>query len=74
MGSPEGGPALEIAGLAKSYPTGVLHRGRRGVLEDLTLAVPREGLITALRAALESRSATTIRPQLRLVRTEAHDE
>jgi ABC-2 type transport system ATP-binding protein len=41
MGSPEGGPALETAGLAKSYPTGVLHQGRRSALEDLTLTVPR---------------------------------
>ncbi len=40
----------------------------------VTLAVPREELITALRAALESRSATAIRPRLRLVRAEAHDE
>lgn len=41
MGNPEGTPALETSGLAKSYPTGVLHQGRRSALEDLTLAVPR---------------------------------
>jgi ABC-2 type transport system ATP-binding protein len=35
------GPALETSGLSKSYPTGVLHRGRRSALEDLTLSVPR---------------------------------
>jgi hypothetical protein len=48
--------------------------GPSGRRRFVTLAVPREELITALRAALESRSATAIRPQLRLVRTEAHDE
>ena len=36
-----GGPALETSGLSKAYPTGVLHRGRRRALEDLTLSVPR---------------------------------
>jgi ABC-2 type transport system ATP-binding protein len=36
-----GAPALETSGLSKSYPTGVLHRGRRSALEDLTLSVPR---------------------------------
>jgi len=36
-----GAPALETSGLSKSYPTGVLHRGRRRALEDLTLSVPR---------------------------------
>ena len=42
MSSPAAGtPALETSGLSKSYPTGVLHRGRRSALEDLTLSVPR---------------------------------
>jgi ABC-2 type transport system ATP-binding protein len=41
MGTPAGTPALEIAGLSKSYPTGMLHRGRRSALEELTLTVPR---------------------------------
>ncbi len=36
-----GAPALETSGLSKSYPTGVLHRGRRPALEELTLSVPR---------------------------------
>src|SRR5438128_2385922 len=36
-----GAPALETSGLSKSYPTGVLHRGRRSALEELTLSVPR---------------------------------
>ena len=35
------GPALETSGLSKSYPTGMLHRGRRSALEELTLSVPR---------------------------------
>src|SRR5436309_5860560 len=34
-------PALETSGLSKSYPTGVLHQGRRSALEELTLSVPR---------------------------------
>ena len=42
MSSPAAGtPALETSGLSKSYPTGVLHRGRRSALEELTLSVPR---------------------------------
>jgi ABC-2 type transport system ATP-binding protein len=41
MGNPEGAPALETTGLSKSYPTGMLHRGRRSALEELTLSVPR---------------------------------
>jgi len=36
-----GAPALETSGLSKSYPTGLLHRGRRRALEELTLSVPR---------------------------------
>jgi hypothetical protein len=48
--------------------------GPSGGRRFVTLAVPREELITALRTALESRSATAIRPRPRLVRTEAHDE
>src|SRR5438093_3382091 len=36
-----GAPALETSGLSKSYPTGMLHRGRRPALEELTLTVPR---------------------------------
>jgi ABC-2 type transport system ATP-binding protein len=36
-----GAPALETSGLSKSYPSGVLHRGRRSALEELTLSVPR---------------------------------
>jgi hypothetical protein len=48
--------------------------GPSGRRRFVTLAVPREELITALRAALESRSATAIRPRPRLVRIEAHDE
>ena len=38
---PAGAPALETSGLSKSYPTGMLHRGRRRALEELTLSVPR---------------------------------
>src|SRR6186713_2548759 len=34
-------PALRIAGLIKSYPTGALHRGRRTVLHGLDLEVAR---------------------------------
>lgn len=48
--------------------------GPSGARRFVTLAVPREELITALRIALESRSATAIRPRPCLVRTEAHDE
>lgn len=48
--------------------------GPSGRRRFVTLAVPREELITALRAALEGRSATAVRPRPRLVRTEAHDD
>jgi len=42
MSTPAAGtPALETSGLSKSYPTGVLHQGRRSALEELTLNVPR---------------------------------
>jgi hypothetical protein len=47
--------------------------GPSGRRRFVTLAAPREALITALRAILESRSATVLRPRPRLVRTEAHD-
>ena len=40
----------------------------------VTLAMPREELITALSVALGSRSATAIRSRPRLVRTEAYDD
>jgi hypothetical protein len=48
--------------------------GPPGRRRFVTLAVPREELITALRAALEGRSTTAVRPRPRLVRTEAHDD
>ena len=48
--------------------------GPSGGRRFATLAVPREELITALRAALEGRSVPAVRPRPRLVRTEAHDD
>ena len=48
--------------------------GPSGGRRFVTLAVPREELITALRAALGSRSAAAIQPQPRLVQNEAHDD
>lgn len=46
--------------------------GPSGRRRFVTLAVPREELIAALRAALAGRSVTAARP--RLARTEAHDD
>jgi ABC-2 type transport system ATP-binding protein len=68
--TPEAGaPALEISGLSKSYPTGVLHRGRRSALEELTLTVAR-GEVFGYLGPNGSGKTTTLKVLLGLLRAD----
>jgi ABC-2 type transport system ATP-binding protein len=68
--TPEAGaPALEISGLSKSYPTGVLHRGRRSALEELTLTVTR-GEVFGYLGPNGSGKTTTLKVLLGLLRAD----
>jgi ABC-2 type transport system ATP-binding protein len=70
MGNPEAGtPALETSGLSKSYPTGVLHRGRRSALEELTLTVPR-GEVFGYLGPNGSGKTTTLKVLMGLLRAD----
>src|SRR5437867_11075796 len=64
-----GGPALETSGLSKSYPTGVLHQGRRSALEELTLSVPR-GEVFGYLGPNGSGKPTTLKLLLGLLRAD----
>jgi ABC-2 type transport system ATP-binding protein len=69
MGNAEGTPALETSGLSKSYPTGVLHRGRRSALEELTLTVPR-GEVFGYLGPNGSGKTTTLKVLMGLLRAD----
>jgi ABC-2 type transport system ATP-binding protein len=69
MGTPEGPPALETTGLSKSYPTGMLHRGRRPALEDLTLTVP-QGEVFGYLGPNGSGKTTTLKVLMGLLRAD----
>jgi ABC-2 type transport system ATP-binding protein len=62
-------PALETSGLSKSYPTGVLHQGRRSALEELTLSVPR-GEVFGYLGPNGSGKTTTLKLLLGLLRAD----
>jgi ABC-2 type transport system ATP-binding protein len=64
-----GAPALETSGLSKSYPTGMLHRGRRSALEELTLSVPR-GEVFGYLGPNGSGKTTTLKLLLGLLRAD----
>ena len=69
MTTPTAAPAVEIAGLSKSYPTGWMHRGRRTALADLTLSVPR-GEVFGYLGPNGSGKTTTLKVLMGLLRAD----